>query len=300
MKRSIKLCLAAAGILFVCGFVLHLTGAVMGGRSESDRYFEAGWDDLTARWDNAAEGDVFGPIRVTGEGVHIGGENGIHVDSSGVDIGGEHGIHVGHHSEWEHEGRQQLTQSGELAGITAVEISVDCGDVWIQEGDGFSASLSWNLNNYTMGYLVEDGTLIIDSDSWGNGKNHDFVIDCKVIVTVPAGAELEKLKASTDFGDIEVDAAVSVKEAELSTDLGDVTCRGLQARELEAESDLGDVTVNVPAECKGLSYSLSTDLGEVQFNGQVQKNPTVVVQHDEKYYVEATSSLGNVNLEYMG
>lgn len=293
MKRAVKISLSLAGGLCVVGIALWLAGFFMGGRAEVNRYYADRWN--TFPWQS-----LFGPIRVNTEGVHIGGENGIHVDSDGVSIGGEHGIQVGHHSESGHSGRKQQLETGALTGVTSVEVDVDCGDVWVQEGDEVSASLSWNLNNYDLSYHVENGVLKVESESWGIGHIGTLNINCKVIVTVPAGTALDELEISTDLGDVEVDADVTVRKAELSTNLGDVVCRNLQARELDAESDLGDITVAVPAECKDLSYDLSTDLGTVYFNGQSQKNPTVKVSSDQKYYVEAKTSLGNVKLEYMG
>lgn len=293
MKRTVKISLSLAGGLCAVGIVLWLAGFFMGGRAEVNRYYAERWN--TFPWQG-----LFGPIRVNTEGIHIGGENGIHVDSSGVSIGGEHGIQVGHHSESDHSGRKQQLETGALTGVTSVEVDVDCGDVWVQEGDQVSASLSWNLSNYELNYRVENGVLKVESESWGIGHIGTLNINCKVIVTVPAGTALDGLEISTDMGDVEVDAAIAVQKAELSTNLGDVVCRNLQARELDAESDLGDITVAVPAECKGLSYDLSTDLGEVYFNGQRQKSSVVVVKSDQEYYVEAKTSLGNVNLEYAG
>lgn len=293
MKKSIKWVLGTAGVLVAMGLLLRGVGFVMGGRRESRQYYEGRWEELhmDGRW---------GLIDISPDGVSVGGENGIRVDSDGVSVGGEHGIHVDHHGI-EHEGKKQLVESGALAGITEIDVEVDCGDIYLQEGENCSVSLDWNPTNYAMSYQVEDGVLKVEDESWGSGKLADgFSVVCRVILTVPADMELDSLQLSTDMGDISVDAALSVSEAELSTDLGDVTCRGLLARELTAESDLGDVTVEVPAECKDLSYALSTDLGEVSFNGEPRRNPTTVVQGNEKYSVEARSSLGNVNLEYLG
>ena len=89
MKRGIKICLALAGTLFALGLTLNLVGTAMGGRRESNRYFEDRWEEIS--YDRE-----WGPILVGSDGIHIGGENGIHVDSGGVSIGGDSGIHVGH------------------------------------------------------------------------------------------------------------------------------------------------------------------------------------------------------------
>lgn len=289
MKKGIKICLSLAGVLFALGVVLFLTGSALGGRRESTQYFEERWGDLSRN-------RAWGPILVNSNGVHIGGENGIHVDSEGVDIGGANGIHVGHNSGNPNSEKKQLVQSGELTGITSVEAELSWGDLWIQEGEDFALSLEWNQSGYAMSYQVENGVLRVKDEDGRHKIGDNFTIACKMILTVPAGTELDTLDLSTDMGDIQIDAALTAGEADLSTDLGDVNCRGLLAREMEVQSDLGDVSVTVPSDCEGLSYSLSADLGEVLLNGQTQTNPTHVTAEKENYFLEASSSLGNVSL----
>lgn len=297
MKGATKWILGIAGTMFLLGLILRTVGFAMGGRAESQRYFEAAWENQ--HWSSSWE-RVVGPLHIDGDGVHIGGKNGIHVDSDGVDIGGDYGIHVGYQDRENLSGDKPLIESGVLTGITSVEADLDCGDLWIQEGDAFSLSLDWNLSNYSMSYQVEGGTLKVMDESWGRGGANDFNISCKMLLTIPAGTALESLELSTNLGDIEVNAAITAEKVDLSTALGDITCRDLNAKELEVESELGDVTLTIPPQCEDLSYSLSTDLGEVFVNGQQQKNTTELRPSDEKYVVEAKTSLGNISLEYAG
>lgn len=294
MKKAIKICLALAGTLFALGLVLHLTGTAMGGRRESIQYYEDRWEDIShSDW---------GHISVDSDGVHIGGEDGFHVDSGGVSIGGDHGIHVGHHSESGHSDRKQLLQSGELTDITSVEVDVDWGDVWIQEGEAFAVSLDWNVNNYNMSYEVEDGVLKVEDESWGSFKTAaDIVTACKVLVTVPSGAALEKLDLSTAMGNIEVDAAVTAKKACLSTNLGDVNCLGLQARELEAESDLGDVRLHLPGTREDYTWELETNMGDLLLDGEKQTGGIGTITNrggSGKNQVEATTALGSIEVNF--
>lgn len=294
MKRAIKICLALAGTLFALGLVLHLTGTAMGGRRESIQYFED-------RWENISHGD-WDHISVNSDGVHIGGENGFHLDSDGVSIGGDHGLHVGHHDGNGHSERKQLLESGELTGITAIEVDVDCGDVWVQEGENFSVSLDWNLNNYNMSYEVKNGVLKVEDESWGSFKiSSDIVIACKVLVTVPSGTALDKLDLSTAMGDIEVDAAVTAKKADLSTNLGDVNCLGLQAKELEAESDLGDIELHLPGAREDYAWELETGMGDLFLDGEKQSGGLGDITSrggSGKNKVEAAASLGSIKVYF--
>ncbi len=293
MKKVIKICLALAGTLFALGLTLNLVGTAMGGRSESIQYYEDHWEDISQNYD-------WGNFQVNADGVHIGGENGIHVDSGGVSIGGNHGIHVGHHNGNGSPSRNQLLESGNLTGITAVEVDVDCGDIWLQEGSEFSVSLDWNLKNYAMSYQVEDGILKVGDESWGN-VNANTDIACKVLITVPSGTALDEIELSTDMGDIEVDAAITAREASISTNLGDVACRNLQAMELDAESDLGDVKLHLPSVREDYTWDLETSLGDLILGGEKQSGGMGTITNcggAGKNMVEASTSLGNVEVDF--
>lgn len=291
MKRGIKICLALAGTLFALGLTLNLVGTAMGGRRESNRYFEDRWEEIS--YDRE-----WGPILVGSDGIHIGGENGIHVDSGGVSIGGDSGIHVGHGDA----GEKQVLESGKLEGITSVEVDVDCGDLRLQKGEEFAVSLGWNLRNYTMRYQVENGVLKVEDESWGGGKWGDnFNVECKMILTVPAEWALDVLRLSTEFGDIEVDVDITAGEVDLSTSMGDVVCRSLQARDLEAKSDMGDVVIHLPGEQEEYTWDLETSMGTLTVDGQTQNSgmgDITALGGDGPNYVEAEAAMGDIQIHF--
>ena len=295
MKKAVKVCLAAAGTLFALGLILNLAGTAMGGRAESTRYYEQWWEERSGH-------KGLGPIQVDTEGIHIGGENGIHVDGDSVSIGGEHGIHVGHHGGDWYSGEKRMTQSGELTGITAIEVDVDCSDIWIQEGDTCGVSLDWNLSHYTMSYRVEDGVLKGEDESGEGGKWGDnFNMECKAVLTIPAGTVLDTLDLSTDFGDIEIDAAIMAGTAELSTNMGDITCRSLQAGELDAESDMGDVILHLPGGEEEYNWDLETCMGTLTVDGQKQSSGMGEITALGGYgsnYVKAQADMGNIQVHF--
>lgn len=300
MKRWIKWCLGTAGVLAVLGLVLHSIGFFLGGREESRRYFEQHWEENWAdldRWSG-----TLGQVHVSSDGVHIGGTNGIHVDSDGVNIGGEHGIHVGHHGGGSYSGEKQLVESGELTGITAIEVDVDCGDIWLQEGDACGVSLDWNMSNYAMSYQVENGVLKVEDESWEGTKWGDnFNIESKVILTVPAGTALDALDLSTEFGDIEVDAAITARSAELSTSMGDINCRSLQAGELDAESDMGDVNLHLPGSQEEYNWDLETNMGALTVDGQKQSSGMGEISALGGYgpnNVKAQADMGDIQVHF--
>ena len=288
MKRAAKFSLSLAGMLLAVGIICMVSGAVMGGRGETDRYFESHMKDPA--WSGLWH-----------DGIHIGGEDGIHLDSTGVDIGGEHGIHWKHRGGEPVPGTNSTSQNGALKNITAIDVDVDCADVEIREGEDCSVALDWNLNNYSMSWTVEDNELKVTSESWPNVLPNSFDMGCKVAITLPAGTVLEELDLSTNLGDIDVDASFTARTAELSTDLGDVTCRGLQAGELDAESDLGDVELHMPNGREDYSWELETSMGELYLDGEKRSGGLGdIAEHggSGRNLLEASSSLGNVQVYF--
>lgn len=273
MKRTFKLCLSLAGLFLALGVVCMVAGALMGGREDSDRYFRENWSG--GHWNETLEhvGEAFGQAGLSG-----------------------------HHREPDHPGGNGGTYPIALDGLRVIEVDVDCADIEVREGESACVDLSWNLSNYAISQEMEEGRLKITSDSWGNSKLPDnFHIDCKVVLTLPAGTELEKLELSTDMGDVDVDAALTVKEADLSTDLGDVTSRSLQADDLNADTDLGDVKLHLPGERGDYYWELETSLGELFLDGEKQSGGLGELVHHGgvgKKQVEASSSLGNVELDF--
>lgn len=287
MKKVVKLGLSLAGMLLVVGMVCMAAGAVMGGRGETDRYFASRLQDPS--WSNLWHG-----------GIHIGGENGIHLDSTGVDIGGKHGIHFEHRPEGSND-KSSFSTNGALKDVTSIEVDVDCADVEIREGEDCAVFLDWNLNNYSMSWTVEEGVLKVTSESLPSVLPNNFNIDSKVTITLPAGTALEELDLSTNLGDINVEASIVAKKAELSTDLGDVKCLGLQAGELEAESDLGDVEIYLPNDREDYRWVLETSMGELYLDGEKRSGGLGdIAEHggSGQNIVEANSDLGSVQVYF--
>lgn len=254
MKRFMKWCLILAGVLLAVGVGLHVAGAVMGGRAESNSYFARRWDDFAGRWDWPVGGLL---------------------------------------------GETQTKDSGAITDpITAIDVSVDCGDVTLRQGENFSVSMEWNLRGFTLDYEVEDGVLKVESDSKSGFLNGVSGWKNEVTITVPVWAMLDKIDLSTNLGDVDVDAIFMVDEADLATNLGDVSCgNGMDARKLTAETDLGDVKVSLLWGKENYRWELETDLGKVSMDGETLTSAKLQSGKGTDR-VEARSSLGDVSVRF--
>lgn len=259
MKRFVKWCLILVGVLLAVGIGLRVAGAVMGGRAESNSYYAQRWNDFSGHWGGFSHHWPLGGLL----------------------------------------GETQTKNSGAITDpITAIDVSVDCGDVTLRQGENFSVSMEWNLRGFTLDYEVEDGVLKVESDSKSGFLNGVSGWKNEVTITVPVWAMLDKIDLSTNLGDVDVDAIFMVDEADLATNLGDVSCgNGMDARKLTAETDLGDVKVSLPWGKENYRWELETDLGEVSMDGETLTSAKLQSGKGADR-VEARSSLGDVSVRF--
>ncbi len=312
MKKPDKRFLIFLAIFFSVGLGLSLVGKAMGGERQIKEIVYASVDQFVGTGD-------FGQVYVGGEGIHIGGKNGVHVSPAGIMIGGEHGVYIGPGGvsigglnmvktvkETTYKTGEALEQwdsdktglYSDVGYFTGLDVDVDLGDVYLVCGDKYSVDVSYkDGKNYRLLWEMDGDTLKVWSESDWSFHGVDSP-EASVVVTVRSGAALKDISLTTDLGDVTVEVeGVQCVDADLSTDLGDVNCVGLTAQDLEAESDLGDVSVIFPHK-EGVSYDASADLGSLDvgdshWSGNGSTSYTAAPQ---KYHVEVRSSLGNVSL----
>lgn len=272
MKKVSKIVLIAAGGIFALGLILHLVGTSMGGRSQAWAHIPAWTWDWEDHWRDDWDESWHGHWSEFGD--RLGDRIEAVVD----------GI----------PGGSPRKSGGSLDAFTALDVSIDYGDVKLVEGTGYSVSLDWNVDYYDMYYENKNGTLTVWSVTHNRHRGNTLG-KATVTITVPAGTTLGDVELWSCMGDVSVDLSATARKAELKTDMGDVTCARLTATELDAATDMGDVTIAFP-EKDGVGYELYTSLGEVWLNGEKQRH-TVNGGHSTLYDIEASTDMGNVTLD---
>ena len=186
------------------------------------------------------------------------------------------------------------------------EIDVDAGiaNVTVTGGEDYTLFISSDstLGGYRLKWEVKDGVLKIRDDggaghvnitSWDDFKNI-FGIDASamdVIITVPDGAQIEKLKAKTGLGDVFASGLEVVGKLEAETGLGDIECSVRAYGEVELETGMGDVTLGVDEPYGGAKYDLKTGMGSVE----AQLN-----SYEKEWDYEAKTGMGTVTVNEDG
>lgn len=224
-------------------------------------------------------------------------------------------------------------EDGYLEAFDEIDVDASIGNVTVTGGEDFTLSISSDatLGGYSLQWEVKDGVLKIrdggsmghvEINNWDDFKNI-FGVNATAMdvgITIPEGAELNKLKVKTGLGDVLLSNLEMKQKLEAKTGLGDVECYEIRAHDdVKLESGLGDVTLGVNEPYSGTEFDLKTGMGtiEAQING-LEKDwdyevktgmGTVTLNGDSRgtkverkskgdYKLDAETGMGDVNVYF--
>lgn len=256
MKRFVKWCLILAGVLLVLGVGLHVVGAVMGGRAESNSYFARRWNDFAGHWDWPM-GGLLGETKTKDSGVINDPITAIDVDVDCGDVTLRQGEYFSVYMEWNLRG---FTLDYEVEdGVLKVESDSKSG--FLNGVSGWKNEVTVTVPAWAMLDKVDLSTNLGDVD-----VDAIFMVDEADLNTALGDVECEgvwagELTAETDLGDVDVRLPGSRGDYrwELETSLGELSVNGekqsgdvpgaklrggMGSNRVTANSSLGDVSVS--------------------------------------------------------
>lgn len=175
-----------------------------------------------------------------------------------------------------------------------VNIELDLGEIVFEEGDDYFVSYAFPEKIKPI-IKVSGGALTITQQE-GNILNLEDFSDCKLVVTVPAGTELNSIDISTDMGDIDVNK-IFAQSVTVSSDMGEIDFQECDFVTLSADSDMGDIKME---DSTLTSADVESSMGEVKMVAVTCDNLTVSVDmgdielEGEFNHVNAKTDLGEV------
>ena len=170
--------------------------------------------------------------------------------------------------------------------FAAVDVDISAGDVILSTGNACSASMSWNGNGYALTAQVEDGTLMVRSQSKGNGLGNLKNVSSSVHITVPQGEALERVSIHTGMGDVSLSDVSVSGTLQVNTDMGDIEGRRLSVQGGATwESNMGDLTIQGDFPC---DLTVTSDMGDLELT---------LTQPKSVYTVSASTSMGDVAVD---
>lgn len=224
-------------------------------------------------------------------------------------------------------------EDGYLEAFDEIDVDASIANVTVTSGDDYTLFISSDttLGGYSLKWEIKNGVLNIrdggsaghvEINSWDDFKNI-FGVNASamdVVITIPEGAELNKLQVKTGLGDVLLSGLDVEKTLEAKTGMGDVECYEIRAHDdVKLESGMGDVTLAVTEPYSGTEFDLKTGMGtiEAQIDG-LEKDwdyeaktgmGTVTLNGDSRgtkverkgtgdYKLDAETGMGDVNLYF--
>lgn len=192
-------------------------------------------------------------------------------------------------------------EDGYLDPFVEIDVDASIANVTVTAGEDYTLfidsdatlggySLKWEVKNDVL--RIRDGGAAghVEINSWDDFKN-TFGVNASamdVTITVPDGAQLNKLKAKIGLGDVFISGLDMEGKLEAETGLGDVECYEIRAHdEVDLESGMGDVTLSVSEPYTGAEFDVKTGMGTIE---------TQIDCLEKDWDYEAKTSMGNVTV----
>lgn len=188
----------------------------------------------------------------------------------------------------------EVTEEVKTEDFDTVNIELDMGEIVLEEGDNYFVSYAFPEKIKPIIH-VNNGALIITQND-GRVLNLEDFSDCKLVVTVPAGTELNSIDVSTDMGNIDINK-ISAQSVTVSSDMGEIAFQECDFVTLSADSDMGDIKME---DSTLTSADMESSMGEVKMVAVTCDNLTVNVDmgdiklEGEFNHVNAKTDLGEV------
>lgn len=224
-------------------------------------------------------------------------------------------------------------EDGYLDPFLEIDVDASIANVTVTSGEDYTLfidsdatlggySLKWEVKNDVL--RIRDGGAAghVEINSWDDFKN-TFGVNASamdVTITVPDGAQLNKLKAKIGLGDVFISGLEMEGKLEAETGLGDVECYEIRAHdEVDLESGMGDVTLSVSEPYTGAEFDVKTGMGTIETQIDCLEKEwdyeaktgmgTVTVNGDSRgtkaerkgtggYKLELESGMGDINLYF--
>ena len=201
----------------------------------------------------------------------------------------------------------------DMGTFTRIAVDTDICDVVISQGTEYGCTYE-GRENMRPEISVSGGTLTIKQ----TGKNNWFLglnKDSKVSVTIPSGVELAQADISSDIGDISINGINASKyhidsdvgdvhienshmgNATMELDTGDATVTHCEFRSLDMDMDIGNAKITLSENLNNYRTDLSTSVGEIDVNGQSYSHG-YMTQTDTDKTLTVKNSVGDIDITW--
>ena len=218
-----------------------------------------------------------------------------------------------------------------VAPFRSIDVDISLGNIEVVAGDGCNMSVGYGdaMCGYEPVWEIRDGVLRLRDGNGPRGRvggwddlkklfgANQLAVDITIMVPPNAvldginvktglgdvllyGVAAETVTADTGLGNVECYEARNVRRLELTTGMGDVDLRLVEALDglyIGLKTGMGDVEAALCGFETDYSYALESGMGSVAVNG-IYQNTKVERRGNKPYQLSAASGMGSVNVYF--
>ena len=208
-------------------------------------------------------------------------------------------------------GESDSSFSKSYENVDKLDIDMDFGNVNIIEGNELNVNFEGH-RDLAPEVNVEDGKLKIRQNKKVKVNGLDLKkYKSELTVTIPSSANLKKVIAELDMGDLEISgfsckelsadmsmgnlqiSGVSADRIDVDNDMGDFEIRDSEFDKLDGNCDMGNISVKVRGSVDDYGISARCDLGRVSVDGDEEGN-NFSTKGDKKITLKV--AMGNIDV----
>lgn len=181
-----------------------------------------------------------------------------------------------------------------LDSFSSIKIDVSIMDLTVEEGKEFKVNGFFNRDYLNPSVSVENGVLEVKQL-----KKRVFGLpagnnSCRMVITIPSGTSLSDVNISSNVGDIKI-RDLNAKDLDLECNVGEISVRKVNFEELNCNTNVGEIDIYQNGNLEEYTIKVNTDVGEVTVDGSSYKRSYNSKGSTSKRII-ASTNVGEINL----
>ena len=232
---------------------------------------------------------IYGTVYHVGGGLRNLRHSGIFISDDDSD--GKLSLHFDFDTDEEKNDEHNLNQ--QLEAFSKIKINSSIMEIRIQEGDAFYINSYWNREWLRPEVSVRNGELIVEQHS--GKKNKAGTNNCRVTITVPADTKLGDIDIDSNVGEIKL-RKLEAEDVSINLNVGEISLRDVSFDNVSIDNNVGEVSIYTDARLDDYDISLSTDVGDVNVEGNRFKH-SYNHKGNSRNQIKIDTNVGEINLK---
>ena len=233
---------------------------------------------------------------VAGSVIHIGG--GIKsLRKSGILAINKDDPDVNFSYHWDSDGEgnseQKFSFDQTLEAFSSIKMDVNIMEIRIENGDQFRIQSSYSKDSLKPSFSINNGVLEISQFKKRN-SNTFANYNCKVIITIPSGTNLDSIQINSNIGEIKA-RDFTTKNFNINLNVGEISVRKVNFDQININNNVGEVTVNPVDDIDSYTIFAGTDIGEVNIGRKSHKR-SYNQEGNSRKRIKINTNVGEINI----